>query len=134
MKPARNDLAELAALDRKALGERWSAAFRCPVPRSAPAVMLRRALAWHLQMQASPEWRDAAAVARLMRSLRPATPAPALSPGTRLMREWQDRTHHVTVLVDGFDYEGVPYRSLSAIARRITGTPWSGPAFFGLKS
>ena len=96
--------------------------------------MLRRAVAWHLQMQASPEWRDAASVSRLVRSLRPAVAAPALPPGTRLLRQWQDRTHHVTVLDGGFDYEGVRYRSLSAIARQITGTPWSGPAFFGLKS
>ena len=51
--------------------------------------------------------------------------------GTRLVREWQGVQHTVTVLADGFEYEGRPYRSLSAIARAITGTRWNGWAFFG---
>jgi hypothetical protein len=62
----------------------------------------------------------------------PAT-RPALAPGARLVREWQGRTHQVTVLAAGFEYAGQTYRSLSAIARTITGTPWSGPAFFGVR-
>jgi hypothetical protein len=53
--------------------------------------------------------------------------------GTRLMREWQGVEHHVTVLDDGFEYQGCRYRSLSVIARTITGTRWSGPVFFGIK-
>jgi hypothetical protein len=53
--------------------------------------------------------------------------------GTRFLREWQGRTHEVTVSGDGrFLYAGASYRSLSEIARQITGTRWSGPAFFGL--
>ena len=58
---------------------------------------------------------------------------PQLKPGTRLMREWQGRTYEVVVLDDGFSWQGTQYRSLSAIARKITGTAWSGPLFFGLK-
>ena len=54
--------------------------------------------------------------------------------GTRLLREWQGVEHTVTVLVDGFDWEGQPYKSLSAIARAITGTRWNGWTFFGLRS
>ncbi len=54
--------------------------------------------------------------------------------GTRLIREWQGVEHCVTVLHDGFEYQGRPYRSLSAIARAITGTRWNGWVFFGLKS
>ena len=54
--------------------------------------------------------------------------------GTRLVREWQGVQHTVTVLPDGFEYEGRPYRSLSAIARAITGTRWNGWTFFGLKA
>jgi hypothetical protein len=54
--------------------------------------------------------------------------------GTRLVREYEGIEHVVTVLVDGFDYEGRPYRSLSAIARAITGTRWNGWTFFGLKA
>ena len=54
--------------------------------------------------------------------------------GTRLMREWQGVEHCATVLADGYEYDGRPYRSLSAIARAITGTRWNGLVFFGLKS
>ena len=52
--------------------------------------------------------------------------------GTRLVREWQGIEHHITVRKDGFEYQGKPYKSLSAIARAITGTRWNGPLFFGL--
>jgi len=54
--------------------------------------------------------------------------------GTRLIREWQGMEHAVTVRVDDFEYQGRPYRSLSAIARKITGVRWNGWVFFGLKS
>jgi hypothetical protein len=54
--------------------------------------------------------------------------------GTRLIREWQGVEHCVTVLPDGYEYVGRPYKSLSAIARAITGTRWNGWVFFGLKN
>jgi len=54
--------------------------------------------------------------------------------GTRLIREWQGVEHVVTVTADGFEWEGRPYKSLSAIARAITGTRWNGWVFFGLKN
>lgn len=54
--------------------------------------------------------------------------------GTRLIREWQGVEHTVTVLQDGYEWQGRPYRSLSAIARAITGTRWNGWVFFGLKN
>ena len=54
--------------------------------------------------------------------------------GTRLLREWQGVEHTVTVLTEGYEWQGRPYRSLSAIARAITGTRWNGLVFFGLKS
>ena len=53
--------------------------------------------------------------------------------GTRLIREWQGVEHLVTVTADGFDWQGRPYKSLSAIARAITGTRWNGWVFFGLR-
>src|SRR5215472_12066375 len=59
---------------------------------------------------------------------------PQLKPGTRLMRQWQGRSYEVLVLDDGFSWQGTHYRSLSAIARKITETAWSGPLFFGLRS
>ena len=58
---------------------------------------------------------------------------PALKPGTRLVRKWQGRTYEVLVLDEGFSWQGTHHRSLSAIARKITGTAWSGPLFFGVK-
>ena len=54
--------------------------------------------------------------------------------GTQLIREWQGVEHRVTVRDDGFEYQGTPYKSLSAIARRIAGTRWNGWVFFGLKN
>jgi hypothetical protein len=57
-----------------------------------------------------------------------------LKAGTVLVREWHGVTHRVTVLDDGFDFDGQRFRSLSEIARKITGVRWSGPLFFGLKS
>ena len=54
--------------------------------------------------------------------------------GTRLLREWQGVEHIVTVTTEGFEWQGRPYKSLSAIARAITGTRWNGWVFFGLKS
>ena len=56
-----------------------------------------------------------------------------VKPGVRLMREWRGETHQVLVLEDGFEWNGRRWRSLSAIAREITGTHWSGPRFFGLE-
>jgi hypothetical protein len=53
--------------------------------------------------------------------------------GTQLIREWRGIEHKVTVLTDGFEWEGRRYKSLSAVARAITGTRWNGPMFFGLR-
>ena len=66
------------------------------------------------------------------RRRRPASDMPIS--GTRLIREWQGTDHCVTVRDDGFEYQGFPYKSLSAIARSITGTRWNGWVFFGLKN
>ena len=54
--------------------------------------------------------------------------------GTRLIREWKGVEHSVTVRQEDFEYQGCPYKSLSAIARKITGTRWNGLVFFGLKN
>ena len=53
--------------------------------------------------------------------------------GTRLVREWKGKVHEVVITAGGFEYQGETYKSLSPIACRITGTHWSGPAFFGTK-
>lgn len=56
-----------------------------------------------------------------------------LKPGTRLVRDWKGKRHVVTVKTEGFDYNGKQFKSLSAIAKLITGTQWNGLLFFGLK-
>ena len=56
-----------------------------------------------------------------------------IKPGAILVREWKGKNHRIMVLENGFAFEGKPYDSLSEIARRITGTRWNGPRFFGLR-
>jgi len=129
-------LSTLAALKRGALAEQWAAVFGCPAPRNCQATLLRCALAWHSQMTNQAK-AGSGGIKRIRKKLQhSATSAPidSLAPGTRLLREWQGQTHHVTVLDHGFEYVGKSYRSLTAITRLITGTPWSGPQFFGLRS
>jgi hypothetical protein len=62
----------------------------------------------------------------------PPDQAASLRPGAKLMREWHGRTHVVVVTDTGFDYAGSSYKSLTQIAKLITGAHWSGPRFFGL--
>lgn len=57
-----------------------------------------------------------------------------VTPGTVLVREWKGTTHHVAITGTGYEYAETCYQSLSEVARTITGTRWSGPLFFGLKS
>src|SRR5579872_5503040 len=60
--------------------------------------------------------------------------APRIRPGTRLVRQWRDQVHLVIVEANGYQYQGARYKSLSEVARLITGTRWSGPLFFGIKN
>jgi hypothetical protein len=62
------------------------------------------------------------------------SPRTVVKPGTRLVREWNGDTHSVLVHADGVEWRGTRYRSLSIVAREITGAHWSGPRFFGLTS
>lgn len=129
------ELEVLVTLDRTALAKRWAEVFGCPAPRNCQAPLLRSALAWQLQMDADPQWRGAKGRVRLRRLLKGSdSKASRLGPGAELLREWQGRMHQVVVRPKGFEYEGQLYRSLSSVARRITGTAWSGPRFFGLRS
>lgn len=71
--------------------------------------------------------------ARTKHLVLPAQRDAGLAPGTSLRRRWRDQEVVVTVLPDGFDWNGQAFRSLSAVARAITGTQWNGHVFFGLK-
>lgn len=124
-----NVLDTLQAADRDALVERWHVAFKCKPPARTNTGLMRRVLAWQAQCEAS-GFKPPAASSKGAASSRPAI---ILRPGMRLLREWRDSTHEVRVMAEGFEYNGKTYGSLSRIARTITGTPWSGPAFFGVK-
>jgi len=66
-------------------------------------------------------------------NLQPFDPGINLKSGARLIREWHGKSYSVTVLEEGFDFNGQTYSSLSKIAKKITGTTWSGPRFFGIQ-
>jgi hypothetical protein len=127
------EIAQLLALDRRGCLARWQAVFGVPAPRHLSLAFLRQALAHQAQVAAF-----GGLGARARRALAAALtdgPAPSRRPraGARLVREWNGRTHEVEVLADGFLWRGQRFRSLSAVAREITGTRWSGPRFFGLR-
>ena len=128
-----NTQTHLVLPNRDALSKQWVMAFGCPAPRHVQSNFLNAALSWHRQISVGSSSVERT-VSRLQRTLATKTTRQLLSPGTLLLREWQGHSHHVTVLVDGFEYKGKAHRSLTAITRLITGTSWSGPLFFGLRT
>ena len=128
------ELAALAEMDRVALLQRWRRAFGRDAPPRLSRALIEKAIAYNLQVEAL-----GGLPPRTRRALRAAAKADGRSTltnlpsrGTRLIREWHGSLHEVEVLEDGYLWRGVRHRSLSAIARAITGTRWSGPRFFGL--
>lgn len=135
-------LSDLESMDRTALLALWAATLGGEPPARLSRPFLRRVLAWELQAQ--DQGGLPASVKRKLESLAVAqaggrggkpekTPSPRLRPGGRLLREWGGVTHVVDVVEGGFLWRGERHRSLSAIARAITGAHWSGPRFFGLQ-
>ena len=127
--------------DLRQLRELWCRLYKTAAPPRLSRELLIRAVAYHIQELASgglrPELqRQLHQIALGLQQTGRVTirPRTRLKPGTRLLREWQGRSHEVVVLNDGFSWQATHYRSLSAIARKITGTAWSGPLFFGLRS
>jgi hypothetical protein len=136
----REALSRLPTLEIGELRKQWRGLYKTQAPANLSRELLLRAVAYRMQEVALGGLRPARqrqlrqVAQQFKQTGAPNTPArPALKPGTRLIREWQRRTHDVLVLDDGFSWQGTRYRSLSAIARKITGTAWSGPLFFGLK-
>lgn len=121
------ELSGLMQMDRAALIAHWQAVFGVPPPLKCREELLRQALGWKLQASV-----QGGLTGMQKRALRHSA-SPVLQPGSRLIRVWQGETHQVTVLENGYSYDGRQWRSLSAIARAITGTPWSGPVFFGIR-
>jgi hypothetical protein len=127
-------ISDLETMDRAALLAAWSTVFGRPAPKNISRPFLRRFLAFELQARRTGGLPKPLVVA-LMRNdgKGPAKPAcPALKPGGRLIREWNGVTHIVDVTETGFVWKGETWRSLSSIAREITGAHWSGPRFFSL--
>lgn len=129
-------LPEMAVVDLRA---EWRRLYRADPPKGIGRHLLELAVAWKLQERVHGGF--SAAVKRRLAELAKSMDedgdlakvrAIRLKPGVRLIREWQGQTHDVLVLEDGFQWRGQRWRSLSAIAREISGAHWSGPRFFGL--
>jgi hypothetical protein len=139
-KPGPSDIeAEIAGLlDRSTQELRlaWSKLHRTEPPFGISRNLLIRSLAYDLQQRA--HGRPDLALRRRLQTLAAASengarsvgPGVVLKAGTTLVRQWRGRTHTILVRENGFEYEGERYRSLTVIAKRITGTHWSGPRFF----
>ena len=126
------EIARIKSLALDALRRRWRAVFGRTPPAALGKDLLGRMIAWRMQEQAfggleRESLRFLDGLARHGGSARR-----QLKPGTVLVRDYQGQRHTVTVAPDGFDWQGTTYPSLSAIARAITGTAWSGPRFFAL--
>jgi hypothetical protein len=145
IKPA--DPAVEAELDRLAvmpivqLRLAWAKLFRKDPPKSFGPDLLRRSIAHRIQEKAygglsRPAQRllDQAMKAFAAKPNGKIVLPRRIKPGSVLVREWKGKSHRVTVLADGFAYDGDSYTNLSEIAVLITGTRWNGPRFFGLRS
>jgi hypothetical protein len=122
-----SELTELMGLNRDALIREWQKIFGYPAPGWIQEDLLRQAIGWQFQKA-----KFGGLMAAERRQIRSSVPSQVYK-GSRLIRVWQGETHQVIVLEDGYLYAEKKWRSLSAIAKAITGTHWSGPVFFGLK-
>ncbi len=134
-------LTAVNAMTYDALRAEWRRLYRQEPPQRVSRDLLILGVAWKIQEQAygGLSATSKRRLAELARDLdRDGDIARArierLKPGAKLIREWQGESHRVTVLEEGFEWRGERWRSLSVIAREITGTHWSGPRFFGLKA
>ena len=130
-------LGRLAELPPEDLKQEWARRFGAPAPNLSPD-LLRLGIGYKLQEQ------RLGGLSRGTRSLLRQVAARAgesgglnplprkLTLGTRLVRDWRGVGHTVIVLEDGFEYDGRHWKSLTAIAKAITGAHWNGPLFFGL--
>lgn len=134
-------LTALAEMDYDALRHEWRRLYRHHPPKRVSRDLLMLVVAWKLQERAygglsAAMKRRLAELATTMDDNGDLAKARVvrLKPGAKLVREWRCETHDVLVLEDGFEWRGRRWRSLSAIAREITGVHWSGPRFFGLQA
>lgn len=134
------EIARLESLGIDQLREEWRRLIQTPPPKRLSRDILLRGVTYKLQENAFGGLSKA-----ILRKLQSSgfvdtsqaekrRPRPSFKSGTRLVREWHGVTHTVVILADGVEWRGQRYRSLSVVARQITGAHWSGPRFFGLKS
>ena len=127
----------LDGLDFASLRRVWEQAFGAAPPRSLSRVFMRRVLAYERQCRTL-GWHSAttrralAAMANGRQATAPPLPHGPFLPAPISPREWNGRTYQVEVIDNGYRFDGKTYPSLTTIAKRITGTHWSGPRFFGL--
>lgn len=135
----KTEIERIQSLDIPALRERWTALFGAsPSPRLGRIFMIR-AIAYRMQERVFGGLKPA--TQRVLdrfseadrKKTRPSAPRQRAGAGTVLIRQWKGVQHRVTVLDSDVLYRGRRYKSLSEVARTITGTHWSGPLFFGLK-
>lgn len=117
-------------INKPALIKDWQLAFGCPAPTACHVNFLQQAIGWQAQAKKHGGF-TAAERRQLLGGSSSASSTPAV--GARLIRVWQGETHQVSIMDEGYWYADKCWKSLSAIAKAITGTPWSGPVFFGLK-
>lgn len=136
------EIARLCDLDLGALRARWHTVFRRKPPPQLPRHLLFRTLAYRLQANRLGDLDgdlirllDGAASPKAAgkQAVEASQTTTTVRPGTILAREWNRRMQRVTVLANGFAWNGQTYSSLSKIAHAITGTRWNGPRFFGLR-
>ena len=131
----------LPELGKAQLVQFWEQIIGKPTPAGIRRELLIRVLEFKIREQAYGGLRPhlRAKLREIAQSLEKKPPAirsdkDGLASGTRILREWGGKTHQVTLVEGGYEYRGHIYGSLSAIARKITGTQWSGPLFFGTKA
>ncbi len=139
-KPLEAGIRRLPDLSLDELRGRWKALFGSPAPVSLRRKFLARAVAYQMQVQAYGGLSNATKrrLREIAEAVRRGNPDAAgiarhIRPGTQMLRQWRDKTHTVTAIAGGFEWNGQTYKSLSAVAKDITGTNWNGYAFFGIK-
>lgn len=132
-------LATLSVMEAPELRAEWRRLYRIQPPKLLRRDLLRLGVAWKLQGRAlgglsGATRRQLAELVKMMAAKSDLTKSRTMAPkpGARLLRDWGGATHEVLVVEDGFQWRDRTWPSLSAIAREITGTHWSGPRFFGL--
>ena len=134
-------LARLSAATIFELRGAWRRLHRAPPPMRLSRDLLLRGITYKLQER--PLGGLSKSILRKLERLnldseasdaQKSVPPISLKAGTRLVREWRGVTHTVLVHADGFEWNGRRYRSLTSVAREITGAHWSGPRFFGLRT